>query len=373
METVSVLDFGADPTGLADSAPAFRTAIQSTRRIAIPPGRYLLNSTTDAICCAMGRVAVMVQDKHDFEVVGNRVTIVVGDAIANSSAFQFDHDRNYVVEGLAIQGNRKGLGPRQENVGIMSSSAVGFRYQNIQMSGFEGLGAGFAGDWLVDGTFSDLNMIGIGIGLDLAFLKNVTIRRFRVRGGSASTPGQKAVSIIRDGPNLGSNHTGIDFDDTDGVTIEGGVTQDFVTGAAISTGTNIRLRNNTWEDSPNLESAKGIGVYVHYIPDGPFSSVGHPAGKISIDHDTFINAASYGALVEGSAVKNGDEIGPVTVDGAEFRGNTNGFGAKGHEHISSYRVSGRFVGNRRDMDTADAPTRSGDTLELEWRRRRSPE
>ena len=44
-ESVSVLDFGADPTGVADSAPAFQAAIAASLSIYIPPGTYTIGTT----------------------------------------------------------------------------------------------------------------------------------------------------------------------------------------------------------------------------------------------------------------------------------------------------------------------------------------
>jgi len=44
-ESVSVLDFGADPTGAADSATAFANALTASANVVVPPGTYLVNST----------------------------------------------------------------------------------------------------------------------------------------------------------------------------------------------------------------------------------------------------------------------------------------------------------------------------------------
>jgi len=44
-ESVSVLDFGADPTGASDSATAFSNALTASGNVVVPPGTYLVNST----------------------------------------------------------------------------------------------------------------------------------------------------------------------------------------------------------------------------------------------------------------------------------------------------------------------------------------
>ena len=44
-ESVSVLDFGADPTGVADSTTAFNNAIATGKRVYVPEGTYKCNAT----------------------------------------------------------------------------------------------------------------------------------------------------------------------------------------------------------------------------------------------------------------------------------------------------------------------------------------
>src|ERR1700678_2936340 len=40
--SVSLLTFGADPTGHDDAAPAFNRALAAAKHIIVPPGQYLL-------------------------------------------------------------------------------------------------------------------------------------------------------------------------------------------------------------------------------------------------------------------------------------------------------------------------------------------
>lgn len=48
-EYVSVLDFGADPTGVANSTSAFNAAINTGKRVYVPEGTYLVNINTTGI------------------------------------------------------------------------------------------------------------------------------------------------------------------------------------------------------------------------------------------------------------------------------------------------------------------------------------
>jgi Pectate lyase superfamily protein len=44
-ESVSVLDFGADPTGATDCSTAFNNALTASANVVVPPGTYLVSST----------------------------------------------------------------------------------------------------------------------------------------------------------------------------------------------------------------------------------------------------------------------------------------------------------------------------------------
>ena len=57
-EQVSVLDFGADPTGVADSSTAFTNAIAASSKIYVPAGTYIVNTISLPINIGTGLIIV---------------------------------------------------------------------------------------------------------------------------------------------------------------------------------------------------------------------------------------------------------------------------------------------------------------------------
>jgi hypothetical protein len=50
-ETVSVMDFGADPTGVADSYQAFVDALAASNSVFVPEGTFLVDQQIDVARC----------------------------------------------------------------------------------------------------------------------------------------------------------------------------------------------------------------------------------------------------------------------------------------------------------------------------------
>ncbi len=293
MTVVNVVQFGADPTGVADSAPAFRAAIASHRKVVVPAGRYRFKSTVPPPCCANDPAAVLITGQANFTMTGEGAVVVFADSsIALSSLFHFDRDRSFALRGLTLQGDRTGLGPLQENVGITLSSDTGFAVQDVRFDGgFGGEGAGIAGDWLVRARFERLTFAGVGQCLDVAFLKSVSIDRLVGRGADAAGRpggGAKCVSVINDKPNAATNHTGVAFDATDGVQVGRADVSGFAVGAYLASGANFNFSRNVWHDNA-MADGKGIGVFVQRIASGPFASEANPPGRITITGDRFEN------------------------------------------------------------------------------------
>lgn len=298
-QTVNVVTLGADPTGAVDSAGAFRAAMGSNRRIMVPAGKYLFNSAEAAPCCAFDPAAVMVSERSNFEIDGDRATIIVGDKIALSSAFHFDRSRGFAVRGLTIQGNRTDLKSTQENAGLTFSSDVDFDVEDIHFTGdFSGNGAAVVGDWLVDATFSNIKADGIGHCFDLAYLLRVRISNVWARGKGSqgdNTPGETCVSVIVDPPNAGQNHTGVPFRTTEQVSITGVDEGNFNTGALIATGQDYLLSGNYWHDNVGTRNARGIGVWIKHGAD---PQVAVPEHGVKIVGDRFARNGSKEGVVQ---------------------------------------------------------------------------
>ena len=350
-KVVNAVLAGADPTGVADSAPALRGAIASNETLLIPPGTYRLASTVTPPCCAYDNPAVYVHGLSNFAITANGATFVVDPSIALSSAWLFDSDKNFSVSGINVQGSRSGLTSGQENVAFAFTSDFNFRASDLHIApGFGGNGAALAGDWLVNGLFQNITMDGVGHCEDMAFLKGVTFLMQRAIGadtnGNEGTGqlGQTCFSVINDVPNAATNNSGVSFTETDGVNVLDTNESNFVTGFAISSGLHYHLAGNDWHDNPGLSSSPGLGGYIFYTNGGVASSVGVPPGDITIS-DTFANNGSvvpgYGLAISAGAIANSDTISGLSVGGSTFDNNAAiGVGSDVSTGLSDIAISG---------------------------------
>jgi len=112
-EVISVLDFGADPTGVADSTPAIQAAINAAARtwgvggettgavVFVPGGRYVLGSSL-TISNNAG-VSLVGEGKTKSNLIAGDASMVVLDIVNNNNARMFLH-------GLRIHGGTPALG-----------------------------------------------------------------------------------------------------------------------------------------------------------------------------------------------------------------------------------------------------------------------
>jgi hypothetical protein len=331
---VTAADYGADPTGVRDSAPAFRAAMMHPdAKIVVPAGTYKFASTVKAPCCkAVNPTAVPVANLANFEIDGYGATIVIDPSISLSSAFFFFNSKDFAVRGLTVQGANHA--EKAENSGFALQSDVNFRLSDLHITGnFGGQGTGIAGDWLVNGKFENIRMDAVGQCLDLAFLKDVTIQGIRARGaawdGRSVGPGKvgsKCVSVISDGPNADANATGVKFDETYGVTINNVSATNFNVGAFLTTGKRYRLTGNHWYGNPGIaeKGVAGVGVMIRYNDSGLFSSVGHPPGDIVISRDTFSDnglehtTLASDVMISANTITNSDMIRGIMIENSNF-------------------------------------------------------
>lgn len=332
---------GADPTGTTDSAPAFQACMGSNRRVLIPPGTYLFNSTQTAPCCAYDATAVLVQSFSNFVIDGAGATITIGSGIALSSAFQFDQDHNFVVKGLTITGNRTGLTSAQENAGIALSSDTNFTIEKVHFGpGFGGQGTGIAGDWMVNGAFRDLTFDGVGQCFDFGFALHLRFSHFDAVGAdtngleTSGHVGTKCFSLIWDSPNSAQNNTGITFPTTnvlpgptvrtqsDDILVSGGNVANFVEGGLVTTGTHLGFYGNDWHENPGLGGSPGIGLLIDWLSS---FSLGVPPSDITIS-DNFVNngsaVAGYALFISAAGISNSDTMGNILVTGSHFTNNS---------------------------------------------------
>jgi hypothetical protein len=122
-ESVSVKDFGADPTGVADSTTAFTSAIAAASEVFIPTGTYLISST------------LTIQNKSGFRLRGSNMATELKWVGANDGVMmkltqsRFTTLENFYLNGNSIAGTNLLI---DDPVGGTYSTTVG-DYRKIRM------------------------------------------------------------------------------------------------------------------------------------------------------------------------------------------------------------------------------------------------
>ncbi len=203
---VDVREFGADPSGVADSAPACRAmfALGSNHVFLFPPGSYLIASTmqspyplvTGGIGC--GLFGNSTAHYHDITVYAYGAQFFTAAATANIDYFSFawiDHFHWYGFEPVANPANWV---PNSEPTGMLLFNIDEGRFQDVAPVGNWGGSTKnpviFAADNLTDVVFDHLTMPQQGQCFDLAYLKRVTFQNiFAVGSDDAGTSGSRST------------------------------------------------------------------------------------------------------------------------------------------------------------------------------------
>lgn len=357
VDRINVLDHGVKGVGCAhDDAPAIRSIFSGAieRKIVFfPPNRiYCIKTNIEAGYPAFNRSGIIVSQKSNFHVIAKGAYFKTDGSIPLTTAFTFDRVSNWSWKGGAFVGDRSGLPATAENVAIALVNVQRFRISDILFTGYGGLGAAFAGDWIVSGELSRLAMRGVGICFDFAFLKDVTIKDVVAKGADTQgragprQMGEKCFSNIHDGPLASHNYTGIHIPQTDNVTLENLDISNFRTGISVSSGMNYRFIKNKIHNNHG-DKTPGIGYYFHYTRGGIFSSVGYPVKKVDIFGGSIINNGSkskgFGLLIDAGNIKNKDVMENFYIDGVKFcnRENIKIIGKIFHGTLHEKKLSGK--------------------------------
>lgn len=129
-ETVSVLDFGADPTGAVDSKPAIQAAIDSgSTSILIPEGTYKLQSglviqSTDAVK----------------ELIGNGLAVLQLDVGVATKLIEIQTGKQFLtISNLTLDSTGAKTDP-YATYGIYADTASYLMFNNIRATDFSGAG-----------------------------------------------------------------------------------------------------------------------------------------------------------------------------------------------------------------------------------------
>jgi parallel beta-helix repeat protein len=361
LDTVSVLMFGAKGDGVADDAPAFRAAITANVAPVIVPGYgriYLFNSTIASPYPYFLPAGVLISNINGFRLIGQGAPIIaMGNSAAGAEHFIINRCNDFYVSGLVHQGNRSNLASSVENPGYAVHSCQNFVFERLHFTGnWGGEGSMFCGDWLINGTWREINGDAVGIGFDMAFLQDCLFSDCHAKGadtnGASGTGsvGDRFWSCVYDLPGANDDGTGAAIGNTKRVTLENCSAKNFNIGAYITTGTNITLQGCRFFSNPGFGSSGGFGVVVSYAASGSFPSTGFPVQRVAIlncdlnGNGTVV--AGAGILIDGSSITNSDVISDIRIQNSLiYTNNVYGVNVLGPTHISDVIIEDCLVTN----------------------------
>jgi hypothetical protein len=335
---VNVVQLGADPTGVADSAPAFRAACSvGNRVIVVPPGTYLFASqVTSPYPSYELNPNVLCQNVNNLTITGYGATITYSNSANATGGIMFDIVNGLHVSGLTFVGNRTGLAAGAETVAMSLHSLQNFSFRDLSFPGnWGGLSAPFDGAWLADGVFDNLQMPKVGQCFDIGNTIRLQFSNIRATGADANgnsgtnQVGAKCFSFLQNTVVTGDNHTGLSIPANDYITVgPGNVVSNFNVGGAFFSGSHYSLHGNSWVNNVGntVGPNPGIGVWLTYGATGEFSSAGHPVHDFQIFGDRFVGNGNptiggAGMFIDASQITNADQIQHVSVN-ATFSANS---------------------------------------------------
>jgi len=331
-----VLKLGADPTGVKDSAPAFRLAIGSNREIVVPSGTYRFASdqAVPSPYRALGRPGVLLEGLTNFHIRLTGATITLDPALAakGDSIYMIDRSDHFSVDGGIY---RATVPPSVEVVAYALTNDQHFKFDDLTLKGvWGGIGAPFNGNWLVDGVFTNLKLYGVGQCVDFGQAHDITLTHVVAygAGNSLTGPGQKCFSFFNDAYFSKFNFTGQHWPNViDGVKVLDSYISRFEVGFVPSVGSNYVFSHNRLDE--NLGNPKagrsGFPVLINYVASGHYSSVGFPVHNVTISNNVFTNNgnhSTHGAaiLIANGTIKNDfDVISDINITGNTFDNNNN--------------------------------------------------
>lgn len=364
---VNALDHGVIGDGVTDDGPAIRSLFANAtgKTILFPAGRTYLIATsvspavpTVGVYPAMDNAGFIISRQSNFHVLANGATFTTGAAIPLTVTALIERGRNWSWDGGTFVGNRSGLKPGEENAAFAIINNVGFRISGIKTTGFGGNGAAFVGDWNVSGTLANLRLDVVGICFDLAFSKQLSIRDVTAAGadtngasGGRGQVGDKCYSEVNDAYYASYNFTGVQYRETDGVTIENLDARNFNTAVAVSAGKHYRFTNVELHDNPGTgaRNIPGLGYYFFYTSDGPFKSAGSAVTDVTISGGhVYGNGTGFrgaGLLIEGPTAAGGEALSGFSVTGVAFQDNA-GTGVAMKGRVANVRLTGNSYSGR---------------------------
>lgn len=369
---VSVAWWGAMAQG-ADAALGFRQAMGNNRTVFVPPGNYVFKSTQSSTNVLFDGAAGVFVTASNFKLYGYGATIQNASQPAGYSLFLFSGCRNFQVAGLRLHGTQKGDVTSIINYNGFSLFGVnGFRFVDLYFSGnWSAYNATFDGDWIANGSFEKIKMDNLGMGFDFAYVQHCKFDSIVGRGigATAECLGNVGLSIIHDESIYarGTNKTGLNYSDSNDVTVTNCSFTNLSTGYELFSGYNYHFQNNHWNSNPGssqLNEQPGYGAFIGWLAST--GSKGFPPHDIQISGDTYNqngaavatdSALGYGCgiWISAAAINNSDVISNICLTNCQIINNDNsGINSDTAKHIKSITLSNVTFGGAQQTASVGA-------------------
>lgn len=346
---IDVTEFGADATGVGDSAPAVRAAFalasdQLPKHYIFPAGTYTIKSLVASpyplVTGSQGLTMYCASATPCKNVVidGYGAIITANAASANSNWFGFDYINGFSFRGFTFQAT-PGSWPGGSAPSAMFAAHLNeFTFEDIYLAGNWGgstKSPGFIGaDWLTNGNFNRIQMPQQGLCFDLAFLRRVTFTNISAQGANDSTSGGSRTGClnIETDWNFTSNYpAAVSFTTTEHVTIDTTASiTGFAAGIFLRAGSFYTIGAHSYANTGAnsvLPDGNGMGVFLYNDTSVCCNSSIDPVHDVIITGGTFdLNGTSVtgaGVFIDASAATAAEGISNINITGNIFNNNTN--------------------------------------------------
>jgi parallel beta-helix repeat protein len=316
-ETVSVLDFGADPTGVTDSRTAIVNAIATGKDVYFPKGTYRTNSG----------ITISTSDQRLYGERGSSIK-----RFGSHSIFRITGDDN-LIENIKLDGNKASYpypaNPRGSALWIQGDfNTVSNCYvENSNSHGILFSTLGGANNNLVDGC-TVLNCDEVGIAHDGGTDNRIVNNHVSGCGYEAITLDQESFRCVVDGNRLNANCQvggvgSIGVDDTDLCVISNNIISGTLSGLS-----GITFQNNIGPSNLNVVSGNVFDSNAGYALELK-TNTGGSCSSNTITGNVFRNNNTLGSVSVGSACQgnafSGNYYGVLpNIDAASYNNMENG-------------------------------------------------
>jgi len=176
---VSIIDYGADPTGIVDATTAIQAALDAYDRVYVPPGDFLISSTlsinTDNTFYGAGKFISRIFCAEDAN-----INLVQAATISSSSG---QYDENITISDMTLDHNRVAAMTAEL---YMTLLLIGTRTVTVENVHFKNPNT--------DGIYINFEYGGTGHADNQP--RDITINKVRMTGNNVNRNGISVISLI---------------------------------------------------------------------------------------------------------------------------------------------------------------------------------